>query len=84
MEFTSIARRLGLFFSRSDGEPAGGLHHHCVKIGLTSLKSPDDPIGNPWFTMLEIEIIVIMPAIVALFVAVHTKPPVPGASRRSA
>jgi len=44
-------------------------------IGLVSLKSPNDPIGDPWFSMLEVEIIVMMPAIVALMVAVHAWAP---------
>jgi hypothetical protein len=74
LEFTSTARRLGLF---SAVATASLLVVYAVTlvIGLASLKSPDDPIGNPWFTMLEIEIIVMMPAIVALFVAVHAWAP---------
>ena len=74
MEFTPTARRLGLF---SAVATAILLVAYAVTlaIGLVSLKSPDDPIGNPWFTILEVEIIVMMPAIVALFVAVHAWTP---------
>jgi hypothetical protein len=42
-----------------------------------SLKSPEDPIGDPMFTMLEVLIIVMMPAVVALMVAVHAWAPAP-------
>ena len=42
-----------------------------LTVGLLSLKSPDEPIGNPMFSILEILIIVMMPALVALMVAVH-------------
>ena len=74
IEFTPTARRLGLF---SAGATAILLVAYAITlaIGLVSLKSPDDPIGNPWFTMLEVEIIVRMPAIVTLFVAVHAWAP---------
>jgi hypothetical protein len=46
-------------------------------VGLLSLKSPQDPIGDPMFTMLEVLIIVMMPAVVALMVAVHAWAPAP-------
>ena len=74
IEFTPTARRLGLF---SAGATAILLVAYAITlaIGLVSLKSPDDPIGNPWFTMLEVEIIVMMPVIVMLFVAVHAWTP---------
>lgn len=73
-KFTPTARRLGLF---SAWVTAVLLVAYAITlvIGLVSLKSPDDPIGNPWFTMLEVEIIVMMPAIVTLFVAVHAWTP---------
>lgn len=74
LEFTSTARRLGLI---SAVATASLLVVYAVTlvIGLATLSSPDDPIGNPWFTMLEIEIIVMMPVIVALFVAIHAWAP---------
>jgi hypothetical protein len=39
--------------------------------GLVSLQSPEQPIGDPLFSILEILIIVMMPVLVALMVAVH-------------
>jgi hypothetical protein len=39
--------------------------------GLVSLQSPQQPIGNPLFAILEILIILMMPFMVALMVAVH-------------
>ena len=74
MDFTPTARRLG-FFSAVATAILLVAYAITLVIGLASLKSPDDPIGNPWFTLLEVEIIVMMPAIVALFVAVHAWTP---------
>jgi len=39
--------------------------------GLVSLQSPQQPIGDPLFSILEILIILTMPVMVALMVAVH-------------
>jgi hypothetical protein len=44
-------------------------------IGFASRESPDDVIADPMFTILEVLIIAMMPAIVALFVAVHARAP---------
>lgn len=44
-------------------------------VGLLSLESPQEPIGDPMFTILEILIIIMMPAMVALMVAVHAWAP---------
>ena len=44
-------------------------------VGLASLESPQEPIGDPMFTILEILVIVMMPAMVALMVAVHAWAP---------
>lgn len=40
-------------------------------LGLLSLQSPQDPIGDPYFTMMEILIILMMPLMVVSMVAVH-------------
>ena len=40
-------------------------------VGVLSLESPQQPIGDPWFTMLEILILLLMPLIVALMASVH-------------
>ncbi|MGZ8551225.1 MAG: hypothetical protein ACXWV2_11210, partial [Chitinophagaceae bacterium] len=40
-------------------------------LGLFSLKSPDEPISNPYFTIMELLIIVIAPLMAISMVAVH-------------
>jgi hypothetical protein len=42
-----------------------------LAVGLLTLPSPDQPIGDPLFTILEILIILLTPAMVALMVAIH-------------
>jgi hypothetical protein len=73
-EFTPTARRLGIA-SAAATVVLVVVYVVTLVIGLASLKSPNEPIGNPWFSMLEVEIIVMMPAIVALMVAVHAWAP---------
>jgi hypothetical protein len=46
-----------------------------LTIGLLTLPSPDHPIQEPWFTSMEILIIAIAPAMVALTVALHAGSP---------
>jgi hypothetical protein len=43
--------------------------------GLLSLQSPQQPIGDPLFSILEILIVLLMPLMVALMVAVHAWAP---------
>lgn len=40
-------------------------------LGFLSLKSPQDPIGDPFFTMMELLIILIAPVMVVSMIAVH-------------
>lgn len=40
-------------------------------LGFLSLKSPADPIGDPYFTILELLIVVIAPLMVLVMVSVH-------------
>jgi hypothetical protein len=40
-------------------------------LGLLSLKSPEDPIGDPFFTMMELLIVLIAPSMLVTMVAVH-------------
>lgn len=40
-------------------------------LGILSLKSPQDPIGDPYFSVLELLIVVIAPLIVIVMTAVH-------------
>lgn len=40
-------------------------------LGFLSLESPDDPIGDPFFTIMELLIVLIAPLMVVSMVAVH-------------
>jgi hypothetical protein len=42
-----------------------------LSVGLLTLTSPDQQIQQPWFTLLELLILAIAPAIVMLAVALH-------------
>lgn len=43
-----------------------------LALGFRSLRSPQDQIGDPMFTVLEVLILVLMPAMVAQMVALHS------------
>lgn len=68
--FTATARRLGIV-------SAVGIvflivvYNVTLVAGLLGLQSREQPIGDPWFSILEILIILMMPLMVALMVAVH-------------
>lgn len=74
LAFTVSARRLGIV-------SAAGTVLLCVVYaatlvaGFMSLQSPQQAIGDPWFAILEILIILMMPLMVALMVAVHAWAP---------
>ena len=42
-----------------------------LAIGLLTLPSPNHPIQNPWFTLMEVLIMAIAPTMVAFMVALH-------------
>jgi hypothetical protein len=42
-----------------------------LTIGLATLPSPNQPIENPWFTMMEVLILAIAPAMVAFTVGLY-------------
>lgn len=42
-----------------------------LTIGLATLPSPDQPIENPWFTMMEVLILAIAPGMVAFTVGLY-------------
>jgi len=44
-------------------------------LGLLSLASPNDPIGDPYFTVLELLIVLMAPLMVVCMVAVHLHTP---------
>lgn len=51
------------------------LYGLVLTAGLMSLPSADVPIGGPFFAILEILILIMAPAIVVLFVAIHFAAP---------
>jgi hypothetical protein len=70
MIFTTSARRLGV--TSAVGVVSLGIAYlGCLIVGLATLPSPLDPIADPWFTALEILILVMMPFMVTLMVSVH-------------
>ena len=49
----------------------GAVYALTLALGLLSLKSPLDPIGDPYFPVLELLIILMAPLMVASLIAVH-------------
>jgi hypothetical protein len=71
LSFTASARRLGMVSAL--GTVSLSVIYAVVLIaGLLSLQSPQQPIGDPLFAVLEILIILTMPLMIALMVAVHS------------
>jgi hypothetical protein len=72
--FTTSARRLGL--GCAVGTVVLSLLYAVPLVaGLLSLPSPDSPIGDPWFRMMEVLIILTTPLMVGLMVAVRAWAP---------
>ena len=44
-----------------------------LSVGLLTLPSPDQQIQDPWFTLMEVLIIAVSPAMVAFTVALHDR-----------
>jgi hypothetical protein len=74
IQFSATARRLGIF-SAVGVAVLDVAYAITLTVGFLSLKSPHEPIGDPMFSILEILIILMMPAMVALMVAVHAWAP---------
>lgn len=74
MAFTATARSLGIF-SAAATVILLVAYAATLAVGLASLESAQQPIGDPMFTILEVLIILLMPAMVALMVAVHAWAP---------
>ena len=74
MKFTATARSFGILSAVATVILLVAYAVTLV-VGLLSLESPQEPIGDPMFTILEILIIIMMPAMVALMVAVHAWAP---------
>lgn len=69
-EYSITARRIGI---ASAAAVATLLLAYALTLaaGFAALESGDEPIGDPYFTLLELLIIVMMPAMVLLMAAVH-------------
>jgi len=74
VKFTTTARSFGIF-SAAATVILLVAYAVTLAVGLLTLESPQQPIGGPLFTILEVLIIVMMPAMVALMVAVHAWAP---------
>ena len=74
-QFTATARRLGIYSAASIAI-LGLAYSATLAVGLSSLEVPQDPIGDPMFSMLEMLIIIMMPPMIALMAAVHAWAPV--------
>lgn len=72
--FTPIARRLGLVAAATTAALIVA-YAATLAVGLASLASANDPIGEPMFSLLELLILALMPAMVALMAAVHAWAP---------
>jgi hypothetical protein len=75
MQFTATARSLGIF-SAAATVILLVAYVVTLAVGLASLESAQQPIGDPMFTILEVLIIIMMPVMVALMVVVHAWAPV--------
>ena len=67
---SSLALRLGLI-SGAAVAILCALYVVVLSVGLLALPSPEHQIQEPWFTLMELLILAIAPAMVALAVAVH-------------
>ena len=74
MQFTATARSLGIF-SAAATVILLVAYAVTLAVGLASLESAQQPIGDPMFTILEVLIIIMMPVMVALMVVVHAWAP---------
>lgn len=70
LTFTASARKLGVV-SAAGTVLLSGLYAATLVVGLVSLPSQQQPIGDPLFSILEFLIILMMPLMVALMVSVH-------------
>lgn len=72
--FSASARRVSIV--AAIGTVVGiAVYAVMLLVGLASLASPQRPIGDPIFSLLELAIIVLMPLLVALMAAVHAWAP---------
>jgi hypothetical protein len=74
IEFSETARRLGIFSALSV-VLLGLAYSVTLAVGFLSLESPQQPIGDPMFSILELLILGMAPVMVTLMVAVHAWAP---------
>jgi len=74
LTFTANARRLGIA-SALLTVLLMAMYMVTLAAGLFSLASPDQPIGDPYFTVLEVLILLMMPLMIGLMAAVHARAP---------
>ena len=72
--FTATARRLGLACAVGVVVVIGS-YAGVLGAGLMSLSSSSDPIGDPYFWVLEVLILLLMPLLIGLAVASHAWAP---------
>jgi hypothetical protein len=72
--YTVAARRLGVV-SAAGVAFLVVVYMVTLAAGLLSLRSPQEPIGDPFFSLLEVWILLMMPFMVALMVVVHAWAP---------
>jgi hypothetical protein len=72
VKFTTTARSFGIFSAAATAILVVA-YAVTLAVGLLTLESPQQPIGGPLFTILEVLIMLMMPAMVALMVAVDAK-----------
>lgn len=71
---TAMARRLG-FFSAIGFVAVSVAYAVPLTVGLLTLATPQSPIADPWFSMMELLILLSAPFLVALSVAIHLVAP---------
>jgi hypothetical protein len=69
-DFTYPHRTLGIF-SAWTGSLILVLYMAALSLGLLSLESPQDPIADPYFSIMEILILLMAPLLVILMASVH-------------
>jgi len=69
-DFTATARRLGLVCAIATAS-LNVLYLVPLLAGFLTLPSPEAPIGDPWFSIMEVLIMLTTPFMVGLTVAVH-------------
>lgn len=74
VEFSATARRIGISSALSV-VVLDVAYAVTLTIGFLSLESPQQQIGDPMFTILEVLIIAMMPVMVSLMAAVHALAP---------